>query len=302
MDSVIASVVNSNGVVHAGDERPVPWWGFTHTLLAAAALVLVRRRKLQLDEDIRWRSFTLRQLLQHQSGLPDYTLLPDYEAAVAAGEDPWSAFELLQRLPLRQLQFAPGTRTSVSNLGYLYVRNLVEESTGSFIDDALKQLVFEPLGIRGPSLARARRDLEATAWGNPGDYHPGWQYHGLVVGSAVDAATLMHRLLAGELLPEYLLSDMMAPQDVLRPHAGSPWQHHGYGLGLLYGHGEPGGVYVGNAGAGPTSSAAVYQHAGASGSALPPHTAAVFAPWSDVDKLERIAMTTAAEAMQPVPA
>src|SRR5258708_10761012 len=55
-----------------GAERSVPWWSFTKTVIAAAALALVRDGKLGLDEAVPGRPFTLRQLLQHRAGLTTY--------------------------------------------------------------------------------------------------------------------------------------------------------------------------------------------------------------------------------------
>ena len=46
-------------------EAIVPWWSFTKTVIAAAALVLVRDGKLLLDTPVTGKPFTLRQLLQH---------------------------------------------------------------------------------------------------------------------------------------------------------------------------------------------------------------------------------------------
>lgn len=54
----------------------VPWWSFGKTVIAAAALVLVRDRVLALDDAIDGQAYTLRQLLQHQAGLADYGPLP----------------------------------------------------------------------------------------------------------------------------------------------------------------------------------------------------------------------------------
>jgi CubicO group peptidase (beta-lactamase class C family) len=55
------------------DPQPlVPWWSFSKTVLAAGVLVLVDRRKLDLDAPIAGAPYTLRHLLQHTSGLPDY--------------------------------------------------------------------------------------------------------------------------------------------------------------------------------------------------------------------------------------
>jgi CubicO group peptidase (beta-lactamase class C family) len=76
----------------------VPWWSFSKTVLAAATLVLVDRHKLDLDVPVAGAPYTLRHLLQHTSGLPDYGPNPDYHRAVAARESPWTIDELLQRV------------------------------------------------------------------------------------------------------------------------------------------------------------------------------------------------------------
>jgi len=67
----------------------VPWWSFTKTVIAATALALVRDGRLALDTPLP-TGYTLRQLLQHRAGLPDYGPLRDYHAAVARHEDAWA--------------------------------------------------------------------------------------------------------------------------------------------------------------------------------------------------------------------
>jgi len=47
----------------------VPWWSITKTCLSACVLVLVAGGRLDLDRPLPGRHFTLRQLLQHTSGL-----------------------------------------------------------------------------------------------------------------------------------------------------------------------------------------------------------------------------------------
>src|SRR5262245_34004640 len=131
----------------------VPWWSFAKTVIATAALVLVDRRQLALDAPVASAPYTLRHLLQHTSGLPDYGPNPDYHRAVAAGDPPWAIDELLQRVNASTLLFAPGTRFSYSNIGYLLLRQLIERAADANLNDTLRTLIFDPLGIKGAFVA-----------------------------------------------------------------------------------------------------------------------------------------------------
>ena len=189
----------------------MPWWSFSKTVLAAAALVLVDRRKLDLDVPVAGAPYTLRHLLQHRSGLPDYGPNPDYHRAVAAGESPWTIDELLRRLNARTLLFVPGTRFRYSNIGYLFVRQIIERATDADLNDALRMLVFDPLGIEGVFVASAVEKLDGIVWGNAQRYDPRWVYHGCVVGSLSWAACCLHRLMHGDLLTPATKSAMLLP-------------------------------------------------------------------------------------------
>ena len=74
--------------VFAGDQSVLaPWWSIAKTAIAACALVLVADGRLDLDRTMPGRRFTLRQLLQHTSGLPCYTESDAYEVAVERHDD-----------------------------------------------------------------------------------------------------------------------------------------------------------------------------------------------------------------------
>jgi D-alanyl-D-alanine carboxypeptidase len=169
------------------------------------------------------------------------------------------------------------------------VRELIEEATGMSIGPALHRLVFAPLDILDTKIASVPADLDATVWGNRTRYHPGWVYHGLLIGTAVSAALLLHRLLEGRLLPPILLSAMVAPYPVGGPIPPRPWQTCGYGLGLMVGVGDPHGRYFGHSGAGPGSTAAVYQCRRRERN----RTAAAFAPEEELETVERCALALA---------
>jgi D-alanyl-D-alanine carboxypeptidase len=234
----------------------VPWWSFAKTVLAAAALVLVDRGKLDLDAPVAGARYTLRHLLQHTSGLPDYGPNPDYHRAVAAGESPWTIDELLRRVNASTLLFAPGTRFSYSNIGSLFVRQIIERTADTDLNDALRTLVFNPLGIEGVFVASAVEELDAIVWGNAQRYDPRWVYHGCVVGSLSWAACCLHRLMHSDLLTPATKSAMLLPRSY-DADADAP-DDFGYGLGLMIEPARPGERFGGHAGSGPGSTITVF--------------------------------------------
>jgi CubicO group peptidase (beta-lactamase class C family) len=284
---MIAATVTDDAVT-ADSSLAVPWWSFTKTVMAAAALVLVAQGRLRLDERLAGRWFTVRQLLQHRAGVANYGGLADYHTAVARRDDPWPVAELLERSGADRAIFEAGAGWAYSNIGYLFLRELIEAAAAASLDPALRRLVFAPLGIDGVSLARVPQDLDGTAWGNARGYDPGWVYHGLLIGPAASAALFLHRLLAGELLPAPLLDTMTTAHPVGGAVPGRPWRSAGYGLGLMIGEGEPKGVYLGHTGEGPGSVAAVYQQCPGR-----LRTAAVFAPLDEPGAVERQALALA---------
>ena len=292
MTPIITAVVQA-GSVAEDNTAYVPWWSYTKTVLAAASLVLVSQNRLHLDEPVEGRPFTLRQLLQHRAGLVDYGPLAAYHKAVTDGETPWPVADLLQRVGAETIAYEPGQGWGYSNVGYLLVRGLVEQTVGASLDASFKRLVFEPLGIVNAKVARFPGDLDATAWGNATRYHPGWVYHGLLIGTASSAALLLHRLLAGALLPASLLAAMRTAFPLNVPMSGRPWKSPSYGLGLMCGVGEPPEYYIGHTGGGPGSTAAVYQASGEGASGPGRRTVAVFAPLDAADVVERRAMLLA---------
>jgi CubicO group peptidase (beta-lactamase class C family) len=271
----------------------VPWWSFTKTVLAAAALSLVRDRLIGLDEPIPEGPFTLRQLLRHEAGLADYSELAEYHAAVACHEAPWPADEMLQRLDASRLRYAPGDGWRYSNVGYLWVARIIERITDLSLEQALTQRVFAPLGLSPVHLAKNRGDLHGVSMGTASNYDPGWVYHGLLVGPLDQAALCLDRLLSGEFLPQPLLQDMQMARALGGPIAGRPWASPGYALGLMRGAVASGLILSGHTGAGPGSSIAVYRsvHAGNTASC------AVFNEGSDEGAVEAEAVKHLGESL-----
>ncbi len=254
-----AKIEKGSGVVQ--DDGPglvFPWWSFTKVVLSTAALLLVARGRLTLDDALPGRLYTLRHLLQHRSGLPEYGKLATYHEAVERGADPWTVEELLDRVGRENFEYAPGARYAYSNIGYLFVRQLIETTMDNTIGSALRTLIFDPLGLCSVSLAVEPDDLDRTAWGNPDRYHPGWVYHGLLIGSAADAVRFLDELMAGRILPPNLLDAMKTKHFHANGVPCRPWTEFGYGLGLMIGAVEGLGVAFGHSGVGPRDLSAVY--------------------------------------------
>ena len=276
-----------SGDVSAG---AVPWWSVAKTCIAAAALILADQGKLDLDAPLEGRAFTLRQLLRHEAGLRDFAELPEYFAAVGRNDPPWTPEELWRQLKADTLAYQPGVGWTYSNAGYLLVRQLIEAAFGDDLEMALRVLVFEPAGVGEVRLARDSAALAASAWGNGINYHPGWVYHGLLVGPPREAALWMHRLMTGTLIKPHLLAMMLDRRGLDVPLTPSrPWSTAGYGLGVMMDIATPLGRCFGHSGEGPGSVCAVYHFPDIE----PPRTVAAFAANQDEAVVEHLTIETA---------
>ena len=234
-----------------------PWWSITKTVFAAAVLRLADRERLSLDNFYRNRPYTIRQLLQHTAGLNTYGG-PPYRAAVAAGDPVWPVAELLARVKADRLIFSPGEGWAYSNVGYLFVRHLIEETVDMEIDESLRELVFEPMGIQRTRIAKTPGDMAQTHWGNPNGYDPRWVYHGLLIGPPSDAVEFLRRLFSGTFLSQDAASAMKSLHALGGSIAGRPWKKTGYGLGLMIGEMEKAGLVYGHSGVGHESVSSLY--------------------------------------------
>ncbi len=232
----LCAVVEASGRTRA-DASPavVPWWSFTKTLIAASVLLLVEEGRLSLDNRLGEHPFTVRQLLAHRSGLGDYGGRPEYGRAVSRGDAPWPDAAILALVPPRNLLFPPGEGFAYSNVGYLLLRRLVESVTGQDMGAVLSQRVLRPLGLAGSRLAEGPEDMAATAFPGTWGYHPGWCYHGTIVGPVAEAALALHRLLRGDLLSGASLAALRRPYALDDGVAPPPWRQAGYALGLMRG-------------------------------------------------------------------
>ncbi|MGG6238130.1 serine hydrolase domain-containing protein [Nodosilinea sp. AN01ver1] len=259
-------------------------YSVTKTLIAAAVLHQVKAGKLDLDAPIQqyWPDFpvdtpiTLRQILSHTSGLPDYGGLPAYHDAVKVSPGfPWSFDDYLNVARTRALLFAPGTGWSYSNVGYLALKTLLEQTTGRSLQAILDALFFTPLGLKHTFVATSLEDAATLTPGYTrafgGDalvnmaqrYHPGWVSHGVVVSTAAELAAMIDALFTGQILDLSLVNRMAQPVHSLGAH--SPLQNVGCGLGLFMDTDSSYGQVAGHSGGGPGYSIAAFHFSSLAG-------------------------------------
>jgi len=130
----------------------------------AVALSLVSKGVLSLNDNIgerlpelptSWHKITLRQLLQHTSGLPNFTTDKDFLAALQASpKNPPPPEELLSFVEDDPLNFEPGTSYEYSNSDNIVVGLMVQAATGEPYEQQLQKQVLGPLGLMKTSLPR----------------------------------------------------------------------------------------------------------------------------------------------------
>jgi CubicO group peptidase (beta-lactamase class C family) len=128
----------------------------TKSFTAHAVLQLVAEGKVDLDAPIRQYltdyqgpggAATVRQLLVHTSGIPNYVNeIPGIAPQLRRSE--MQRPELRKVFESRPLAFAPGTQWSYSNSGYYLLGLLVEAASGRDYYDYLRESVLAPLGIK----------------------------------------------------------------------------------------------------------------------------------------------------------
>ncbi len=123
---------------------------------AACICLLAQRHKLSLDDDVRkyvpelpdyGSTITIRQLLNHTSGLRDYiTLLYLSGVRVEDFVAPRDAMEIILRQ--KSLNFAPGEEWLYSNTGYFLASIIVDKVSGKPLPDFARENIFDPLGMK----------------------------------------------------------------------------------------------------------------------------------------------------------
>lgn len=121
------------------------------TALAVARLVYEERLSLEdpvstwIDNFPSGHDVTLLQLMTHRAGVPHRVTAPDEETV------PMSAQDIVERVKQKGLLTTPGSTRQYSTAGYSVVARIIELVSGKSYDQAMRELLFEPLQMHGTS-------------------------------------------------------------------------------------------------------------------------------------------------------
>lgn len=276
--------------IQAGDSFEIA--SITKTFTATTILQLSEEGALSLDQPFaellpeygsdllviggqdRTGEITVRQLLQHTSGLPDYWSDPPYlygqvnaflDAFLADPDQPWTPEMTLSYVPDLDPIHAPGGGWHYSDTNYVLLGLIIERLEGEVLHDAMRRRLFDPLGMSGtrmsflePGLPDAHRYEERWDMSDKPHQIADWAGGGLI-STAPDLARFMRALAAGDLFSDPATLDQMratVPTDtrdvsyglgVLSVDIGGDalWGHDGYGSSFMYFYDFDGTVFTG---------------------------------------------------------
>ncbi|MFB7465228.1 serine hydrolase domain-containing protein [Streptomyces sp. NPDC056224] len=222
----------------------------TKTFVAVVVLQLVAERRMDLDasvdtylpglvrgEGIDGRRITVRRLLQHTSGLPDYSNHLGDDVRYYAPRD---LLDIALRHPA---DFAPGARWKYSNTNYVLAGLIVQKVTGRPLAEQIDRRIVKRIGlrhtyfpdpgdtsIREPHPQGYHRESADAPLRDITEIEPSWGWAaGQMVSTGSDLNRFFGALLAGRLLPPAQLAQMRSTV----PAEATFGRGARYGLGLV---------------------------------------------------------------------
>lgn len=182
---------------------------------------------------------TVRQLLSHTSGIPNFISAAGFLDGSASRTN-YSVEDFAQKFCSGDLEFEPGTRFNYSNSGYFLLGAILEQVSGSSYENLLKDRIFTPLGINESGYAHSETIIPHRASGyersssglrNARFYDMSIPFAAGALYSTVSDLFLWDQALYGErLLPANLRDLLFKPNledygfgwGILTPKPGSP--------------------------------------------------------------------------------
>ncbi len=159
---------------------------------AAAIMQLKEKSKLKLTDsvnayfpDFPYKNITIRNLLNHTSGLPKYFWVAEHEWKE---NKPPTNKDLMEVLPISKAQrfFKPGRNFDYSNTGYFVLASIIEKVTGISFNQYLQKNIFEPLNMRNSYVYSYQNDTIRKNQLKGYRLYRGWKH--IKIGNTVNDA------------------------------------------------------------------------------------------------------------------
>jgi CubicO group peptidase (beta-lactamase class C family) len=143
----------------------------TKQFTATAIMMLEERGKLSVQDSIckyvtdcpqAWQPVTIRHLLSHTGGIPNFTSFPEYMKIMM---QPTTVDALIARFKDKPLTFQPGERWSYSNSGYILLGHVIEKVSGKSYEAFLQENIFDPLKMTNTGYDSPARVIKHRAAG-----------------------------------------------------------------------------------------------------------------------------------------
>lgn len=192
---------------------------------------------------------TLRRLLSHTSGLPDYFSNQRFQAQIQKNSNhTWQPEELVAAAAQdSELLFPPGTDFAYGDTAYVVVGMAIERLLDCPLADAYRSIIFDPLDMDATYLewheAPRSENLSHHYDGNTDLYEANlsfdWAGGGLVT-TAHDLTKFLRGLFCANLFDRQWLAELLQWRDATRwrPHSGARYIRYGMGLGTNMAYGQ----------------------------------------------------------------
>ena len=151
-------MANVELAVPVSDQSVFEIGSISKQFVSAVAMLLVEEGKLDLDDPIHdylsylpseWLGVTVRQVLNHTSGIPDYEEIRTYDVYRFR----LTPEDVIQIAHSRPMDFAPGTGRYYSNTGYFLASMIIAQIEGRPLGLVLQSRIFGPLGMTKTGMA-----------------------------------------------------------------------------------------------------------------------------------------------------
>jgi D-alanyl-D-alanine carboxypeptidase len=221
----------------------------TKQFTATAIMVLVEQNKIDLDNKIaqyltdlplEWQNVTVRHLLNHTSGIVNYTALPEFWQRNLYSTSKEEIVKLVTKYPL---EFLPGDAFNYCNTGYVLLGMIIEKVSGQAYADFLKERIFTPLNMKDTRVNDLQPIIINRASGyiwnsrvlNARYWDQSWAYGaGALISTVTDLAKWDAALYTEKIVTRKSLEQMWA-QTKLNNGTTVPYGF-GWGTGKINGH------------------------------------------------------------------